>query len=528
MSRRRRRVLAGSCVLVLLASLAVTPVAGEAPVVTVAVDGESVTDGSATLVQSDPTVTVAVEAPSPIEHVDVRVGGVIRWSREPGESSVEATVPLELESGTNEVTVVTDAAGVSSVSVTVIKDTERPRVAYTTPFETRTLAGAPAEVRVDAAEVTLAGKLVDAAGVTRVTVDQAYTYDRADTTQVHRRHHAQREPGRAFEQPLLLGDGRNNVTAQYTDRLGLVRADTFVIVVDDTTAPTIDVSAPEQTSAGTVRLTGTVRDGVKVADLRVTRPDGTERVLARTDAEPDPTRLAVDLDESVELRDGTNEVVVTARDPAGNTATETITVERVGDGDPRVNVTARPVDGAADTVRVVGTVSGGPVTRVTLESVDEATGNRLDVARAHGAASVTRVAVNESLAAANASTTIRVLVTDDDGTQHETMVTAGNETAVTNATAGGDTARDDSQAADRSVESTAPAATASPANGSASTTASGEPHVAGESNDRGATTTQDESIPDALRRMARETVVVVRERVLTAVDIVAGFSLFGR
>jgi len=194
MTRGRRWLLVGSCVLVVLASVTVVPVTGASPTVTLTVDGEPVAAGSETLVRTDPTVGVRVEASVPVELVDVRVDGAIRWSREPGESSVEATVPLALESGANEVTVVANADGVSSVSATVIKDDQRPRVAYTAPFETSALAGVPAEVRVDAAATTLAGDLVDDAGVTRLTVDRAYTYERAGETLASRRHHAQRAP----------------------------------------------------------------------------------------------------------------------------------------------------------------------------------------------------------------------------------------------------------------------------------------------------------------------------------------------
>ncbi len=491
----------GWCVLVVLASTAVTPVAGDSPTVTIAVDGEAVVSGSETVVQSDPTVTVVVESSSPVEHVDVRVDGEIRWSRAPGTRSVEETVPLALDSGVATVTVVASAAGVESVSATVIKDDLRPRVAYTAPFETSALAGVPAEVRVDAAETTLAGDLVDDAGVTRLTVDRAYTYERAGTTLASRRHHAQRDPGDSFDQPLLLGDGRNNVTAQYTDRLGQIRADTFVVVVDDTTAPTVNVSVPAQTSAETVQLTGTVRDAVKVTDLRVTRPDGTEAILVQTDAEPDRDRLAVALEETVPLRDGTNDIVVTARDPAGNTATETVTVEHTGDVDPRVNVTAWPVAGVTDAVRVVGVVSGGPVTRVTVESVDEATGDRLDVLRVRGAAEpVTRVGVNASLAAANASTTVRVLVTDADGVQHETTVVADEVTTATAVSPPVDDSPGESAPAEPTVREPSPP-------GDATT-------------DENGTASRDESAGDVVRRIVRETVRAVRERVhgLTDVD----------
>ena len=522
MKRERRRLLVGWCVLVVLASATVTPVAGASPTVTLTVDGEPVAAGSETLVRADPTVEVRVEASAPIELVDVRVDGDIRWSREPVEPSVETTVPLDLESGTNEVTVVANADGVSSVSATVVVDDRRPRVAYTAPFETSVLAGVPEEVRVETAATTLAGDIVDDAGVTRLTVDRAYTYERAGTTLASRRHHAQRDPGGSFEQPLLLGNGRNNVTAQYTDRLGQIRVDSFVIVVDDTTAPTVDVSVPARTSAETVQLTGTVRDAVKVTELRVTRPDGTEAILVQTDAEPDRGQLAVGLDETVALRDGTNEIVVTARDPAGNTATETVTVERTGDVDPRVNVTARPVAGAGDTVRVAGTVSGGPVTRVTVESVDEATGDRLDVVQVRGGEPVTRVGVNESLVAANASTTVRVLVTDADGTQHESTVVAEEVTEATT-TPATDTDDASSQPAESPVESSQPAESPveSAPTESGERSAVREPSATGDATatptDTGA---QDESVDGMVRRMMRKTVAAVKERVrgLTSVE----------
>jgi len=426
----------GWCVLVVLASTAVTPVAGDSPTVTMAVDGETVVRGSETVVQSDPTVTVVVEASSPVEHVDVRVDGEIRWSRAPGTRSVEETVPLALDSGAVTVTVVASAGGVESVSATVIKDDLRPRVAYTAPFETSALAGVPAKVSVETGTTTLAGELVDDVGVERISIAREYAYTSHsgdDGERASRVQHRISEPNGSFSQSMLFGDGRNNVTARYTDRFGQLRVDEFVVVVDDTTAPVVDVSAPAQTSADTVRVTGTIRDGVKVSSLAVQAPDGAGRVLVQTDAEPDPDRLAVELDETVAVREGTNEIVVEASDPAGNTATETLVVEVAEDVPPQVTLTTGVTDGQ---VQVDGRVDG-PSTRVTLESIDGSTGERLDVVRVHeSGVPAAHVPFEVSLAAAQDATTVRVLVTDGEGAQHETTVVAANRETEANASQG--------------------------------------------------------------------------------------------
>jgi len=451
----------GWCVLVVLASTAVTPVAGDSPTITMAVDGESVTTGSETVVQSDPTVTVVVESSSPVELVDVRVDGEIRWSRAPDTQSVEETVPLELDSGAAEVTVVVNAGGVESVSATVIKDNLRPRVAYTSPFETTELAGVPAEVRVETGEITLAGELVDHVGVERVSIAREYVYapySGATASRASRVQHRISEPNGSVSQSLLLGDGRNNVTARYTDRFGQLRVDEFVVVVDDTTAPAIDVSAPARTSADTVRVTGTVRDGVKVSSLAVQAPDGSGRVLVQTDAEPDPDRLAVELEETVAIREGTNEIVIEASDPAGNTATETVTVEVAEDLPPQVTLTTGVTDGR---VQVDGRVDGNS-TRVTLESIDESTGERLDVVRVHDSdAPTAHVPFEASLAASGTSMTVRVLVTDGAGEQHETTVVATSREAETNASQGSSEGERESRAVAENGASEGEAATES-------------------------------------------------------------------
>ena len=454
-------VVLGWCVLVVLASTAVTPVEGDSPTVTVAVDGESVTAGSETVVQSDPAVTVVVESSSPVELVDVRVDGEIRWSRAPDTRSVEETVPLELDSGAAEVTVVVNAGGVESVSATVIKDDLRPRVAYTSPFETTALAGVPAEVRVETGEITLAGEVVDHVGVERVSIAREYAYTShsgEDGGRASRVQHRISEPNGSVSQSLLLGDGRNNVTARYTDRFGQLRVDEFVVVVDDTTAPVIDVSAPAQTSAETVRVTGTVRDGVKVSSLAVQAPDGSGRVLVQTDAEPDPDRLAVELDETVALREGTNEIIIEASDPAGNTATETLVVDVAEDIPPQVTLTTGVTDGR---VQVDGRVDGDS-TRVTLESIDGSTGERLDVVRVHDSdAPTAHVPFEASLAASDTSTTVRVLVTDGAGEQHETTVVATSREAETNASQGSSEGERESRAVAENGASEGEAATES-------------------------------------------------------------------
>lgn len=195
----------------------------------------------------------------------------------------------------------------------------------------------------------------------------------------------------------------------------------MVVVLKDTSAPAITIAAPAQTSGEAVRLTGTVRDEVKVSSLTVVRPDGTGRMMVQTGSEPDPSRFVVDINETIPLTDGTNEITIKASDPAGNVAEKTLTVESVRPSNPQVTLTATADN---ETVGVSGRVDGG-VTRVTLESVDETTGERLDVVRAHqSSVPVTHVEVNESLAAANGTTVVRALVTDADGRQHETTVTA--------------------------------------------------------------------------------------------------------
>ena len=208
------------CVLLVYSSVAVVPVAGQSPTVSLTVDGESAQAGAETLVRADPTATISVNSAAPVDLVDVRVNGVIQWSAEPNATSVNETIPLTLESGANDVTVIVNADGVESVSTTVIKDDSRPRVAYTTPFETTALGSAPETVTVETARVDLAGTLVDAAGVERIGFEREYTHTRAGEEKTSRAQHRLREPGESFTQPLMLGTGRNNVTARYTDRFG--------------------------------------------------------------------------------------------------------------------------------------------------------------------------------------------------------------------------------------------------------------------------------------------------------------------
>lgn len=442
-----------------------TAAAQQETTIDVSVDGDPLVDDTEHVVLTDPTANVSVEANATIDLIEIRVDGDIRHTYRPDARSFDRAIPLDLDPNENTVEVIARADGVATFEATVTKHTAAPRVRYTSPFSTSVLGGPDNETNVSSGQVQLAGTLHTVSSVSHIRIERTHVYSDGNETNLtdcasrsdcttDRTLHRISDPGDSFSQDLLLGEGRNEIVARYTDENGRTNVDSFRLIVDDETDPEIDLDVPNESYVDSVRVRGTVRDETKLhrVTLNRTSNNASQVLLTGTDSEPDPNRFTHEIDTTVSLYDAENEFRLVAEDAAGNVHEQTFTVEY--DPSPTVTVTENVTNATAETVRVAGTVSEAQISRVTLETIDTRSGERLDITRAYEADTpTTRVEFDRSLTAAPGHTIVNVIVSygnrqettsvtpsvdrpADGGTTNETAPDASTESAPENDTSG--------------------------------------------------------------------------------------------
>ena len=463
--------------LAVVASLAVvgpptgTAAAQDGTTIEVAVDGERLADGGERVVHEDPTANVSVDANASIDFIEVRVDGEVRRSYEPGDRSFSQSIPLELGVNENAVEVIVSADGASTFATTLTKRTAAPRVEYSSPFTTTVLGGPENETEVSSGRVTLAGTLHTDTAVESIAIERTHfeegagdsaddsgdsegDADDSNRSATTRELHYISDPGDSFSQPLLLGPGENEIEARYTDTNGKTNTDSFTLVVDDRTNPKINLSVPEVSYTDSARIRGTVRDDTKIDRIAVNRTsnNASRVLLSSTNAEPDPDRIRFDVDTALDLYadDDRNEFRLVVEDSAGNTNEKRFTIPY--DPDPRVTFTNETLNATAETVRVAGTVSKAQVSRVSVESTETATGERLDIERVYDAGTPTNeVAFDRTLRAAPGQTTVTVLVIHDGGDQYTATTTLRSDESDDDGN-GGDAADNGDESGDSATD----------------------------------------------------------------------------
>lgn len=382
---------------VLSASVPATPAPSQAPAVAVHVDNAPLDRGDDYHTSTDPWVRVTVDAESPISLVEVRVDGETRHAFEPGSESFERSVRLDLTTGSHQVRVVAKADDVTTHAATITKDDEAPVVNYSAPFPAGATPQEPAlppaeKLTVTRANVSVDGTLTDLSAVDAVRIDHRYDYRHAGETEANRegrRQHLIPSPGASFNQSLYLAPGPNDVTVRAEDALGNRRIHRFTITVEDDTAPALNVTDVDWVSPTRLRIEGRATDSVQVdavwvatengsaGDVDTTAPDRHPLVFPRSTA-PDRDRRTVTLDAAAYHPPNTDYVVVGANDTAGNARTQNLSLRRFLAPTIRVdNRTTRYVDDR--TVAVAGRITDGEVGTVSVEAVDPATGDVVDI-----------------------------------------------------------------------------------------------------------------------------------------------------
>jgi Domain of unknown function (DUF4082)/Bacterial Ig-like domain/Bacterial Ig domain len=242
----------------------------------------------------------------------------VSWTNSRGGSGTATgttswtTGNVTLQSGSNTLTVTArDAAGntrTDVLTVTYTPDTTQPSVTITAPTSNTTLA-------VTASTMTLGGTASDNIGVTQVT----WTNNRGGSGT------ATGTTSWTTGNVTLLS-GSNTLTVTARDAAGNTRTDVLTVTYTppDTTPPTITILLPTSnttlaTTSATVTLSGSASDTVGVTQVTWSNGAGGSGTATGTTTWTVPT---------VSLVIGANVLTVTARDAAGNTSTDTLTVTR--------------------------------------------------------------------------------------------------------------------------------------------------------------------------------------------------------
>jgi hypothetical protein len=394
--------------------------ADASPAITVTVDQRTVADGDTRLIETDPTVGVTVDADRSIRVVSVRLNGTTERRFTPNGTDFETSVDLDVASGHHALDVVVKTGDVVTHSTTVIKDAERPYVQYTSPFETEPYAPPPATVTVNRSRIVLGGTFTDVAGVEHLRIVRTTEYEVDPQTRTDRDVYAAGDLNGSFAQPIFLAAGANNVSTWYYDRLGHVRRHELRIVVDDTAPPSLSNLSAVRPSTSTLRIRGEATDNGQIRSVSVhpVEQSGRTYLLSPGTGAADPERQRVVFERDVSLSPGATAVVVNATDTAGNSVERTVTVRR--SVAPQVGLDpSRTRFGDGGEVVVAGRATDGEVVAATVEAVDPATGEVVDLASVHDGGVVTDLDVEERLDPSDGRTvTVRLRVIDAAGTEH--------------------------------------------------------------------------------------------------------------
>ena len=304
------------------------------------------------------------------------------------------------------------------MTITVLKDNRRPVVEFTSPFVTD--GSVPNEsYEVDSGFVTIAGEIKDHTRVESGEINRRYRYYYAGDYRIAPQSYDINDPSGSFSKKIFLGNGTNLIDVSLRDRAGNMRTYEFKLFVLDETKPSIDVtSPPEKTNAAVFTLEGEISDNVQLDTVKVQRDGGSQTILNPSGPQPDPKRARFAIQEPLELHKGSNDFKLIARDTAGNTVSREFDVTFEPTVAPTIKIneaqTAISEDGK---LTLNGTVRYGEITSVSVEAINEETGDPVDLIQVYSGDEVRNsVALSDTIRLArNAKTRIEIRATDTMG-----------------------------------------------------------------------------------------------------------------
>ena len=308
-----------------------------------------------------PTVSISTPSPSGAYSTTndaVTVAGVaadafgvaqVTWSNNQGGSGTAAgttawTASIALKSGANVITVTArDAAGnTTSASLTVtMNDGMAPVIAIASPTAATTFS-------TTSATLALGGTASDAFGVTQVSwsTDKGASGVASGTT--------------AWTvASIALEVGSTVITVTARDAAGQTGTDVLTVTRTDGVPPTVDITSPAagatfSTTSTTIVLAGSASDNTSVSQVSWSNSKGGSGVATGTAS----WSVA-----AVSLQPGANVITVTAKDAAGNVATDVLTITLTDVVPPTIAI-ASPTAADTTTTTAVSVTLGGTASDV--------------------------------------------------------------------------------------------------------------------------------------------------------------------
>ncbi|WP_435067712.1 hypothetical protein [Haloplanus sp. C73] len=210
------------------------------------------------------------------------------------------------------------------------EDTAEPRIEWSSPWERSQYEGVPdgdPDWTATDGTLDLEATVHDDSAIESVTIRRVYEAE-VDGHQERDQRTIRLGSTERIDETVHLGThGRTRLTITATDVAGNTRVARVTVEVDDTTAPTADLSAT-LLDDGAVRVQGTVTDDTQVDSVRLHSVRGT-KIVSPQQGSIDITQNTVDIDARVQAPPKGVDGVVTVDlvDREGNTRTITVPVE---------------------------------------------------------------------------------------------------------------------------------------------------------------------------------------------------------
>ena len=216
--------------------------------------------------------------------------------------------PVLGATATTNLTVIADGDSVTRLVTGIGVDITQPTVTITSPTSNPTYS-------TGTSPLTIGGTASDALGVTQVTWANNRGGSGAATGTTS-----------WSASGIVLQTGSNVLTVTARDLAGNTATDTLTVTFSDTTAPVVTITSPTSnptysTTTSLLTLAGTASDAVGVTQVTWANNRGGSGTATGT------TSWSAS---GIVLQSGSNVLTVTARDAAGNTASDTLTVTFTG------------------------------------------------------------------------------------------------------------------------------------------------------------------------------------------------------
>lgn len=230
----------------------------------------------------------------------------------------------------------------ATTAVAQSEDTAEPRIEWSSPWERGQFEGVPdtSDEPWTAPDGTLdlQATIHDESEIESVVIERRYqaTVDGRDETA---RRTIRLGATERIDETVHAGTfGTTTLTITVSDAAGNTYVEEITVEVDDTTAPSADLSGT-QLSSGEVRITGTVSDDTQLDEIRIPSA-GATKIISPQQGRVDITDNDAEVDQRIQTDADT--VPVTVRDRAGNEQTVDVPVQAPATPTPTPTATARP------------------------------------------------------------------------------------------------------------------------------------------------------------------------------------------